>query len=86
MQHKDNLFYQLQDCRDKVFSIRQGRNHKDLVKMLDHIGSLFSQLDQELVVCRRVNHYTVKYNQLFQIIIEQKSNLEKYLVLASLLE
>lgn len=52
--------------------------------MLRHADALWAALDRELVVSRRLGHYTARYSSIEQDLEQQLRSIGRYLVYAHL--
>lgn len=86
MRHMSDISQRINQYGTRISQIKNFKNHGDLYKMLHNICFLFDKLDRELVICRRSNHYTMNYCHLHETINEYCNNLEKYLIVACLLD
>ena len=74
----DRAIPQINDLKSKVAK-------RDLIKMVRGIDRKMTELDQELVECRRKHKETPRFQELKQQAVELVDNLEKYITFAALI-
>ncbi len=85
MQHRNSSYIiELDQLADHVSSMDNMLARRDLGRMLNAARNIATDMDRELVECRRLNRYTSKYVQLESKLEEQLRTISKWLTWAHL--
>jgi hypothetical protein len=74
----NSLYFQINDIHPN----KRG----DLMRLWKHTQQLWSELDKEMVQCRRLQKLTAHYKSLEEAINESLSTVEQYIMWANLLD
>lgn len=72
-------------CLAIVSSTKDIRAKSDLYKIYSNCRNLYTELDRELVECRRLKHTTAKYQSIEQKLNESITEFEQWITFAALL-
>jgi hypothetical protein len=81
----DELFERLDVAIIQINAIKSKVAKRDLIKMVRGVDSKMTEVDQELVECRRLHKETLRYRELCQQAHELVDNLEKHITFAALI-
>lgn len=81
----DELFERLDVAVTQINAVTSKVAKRDLIKMVRTIDSKITEVDRELVECRRLHKETRRYQELRQQAVELIDNLEKHITFATLL-
>lgn len=81
----NELFERLDRAIAQINTVKSKIARRDLIKMMRGVDSKMTQVDQELVECRRLHKETPRYRELKQQAVELVDNLEKHIVFAALI-
>ena len=85
----DQLYHELFDRLDvaitQINAVKSKVAKRDLIKMVRTIDSKITEVDRELVECRRLHKETVRYRELQQQADELITHLEKHITFAALI-
>lgn len=81
----DELYERLDRAVPQISALTSKIAKRDLVKMVRTIDNKMTELDQELVECRRKHKETLRYRELRQQALDLIDNLEKHITFAALL-
>lgn len=81
----DNLYTRLDLAVPRITAIKSKLAQRDLIKMVRAIDKKLTEIDQELVECRRRQKNTLKFNELHEQATALLDNLEKHITFASLI-
>ena len=79
------LTERITNAENQILKIKNKQVRRDLSKMLATIDSAFTEVDRELVICRRRQRTTIKFTELTQQVSDLLDNLEQHITLALLL-
>jgi hypothetical protein len=74
-----------QDLEARIQRITDTQARRDLMRMLGVAKRILTELDQERVRCRRLQKPTHAYQELHQKAMQQLDNVEKNLLMATLI-
>jgi hypothetical protein len=85
----DELYNELFDRLDlaitQINAVKSKVAKRDLIKMVRGIDGKMTEVDRELVECRRLHKETLRYRELKQQALALVNNLEHHITLAALL-
>ena len=81
----DELYDRLDRAIPQINDLKSKVAKRDLIKMVRTIDHKMTELDQELVECRRKHKETPKYCELRQQAQDLIDNLEKHITFAALI-
>ena len=81
----DELYERIDRAIPQINALTSKVAKRDLIKMVRGIDRKMTELDQELVECRRKHKETPRYQELRQQAVELVDNLEKYITFAALI-
>jgi hypothetical protein len=81
----DTLYDRLDLAIPQINAVRSKIAQRDLIKMVRGIDKKMTELDQELVECRRLHKETPRYVELRQQAEQLVDNLEKHITFAALI-
>lgn len=81
----DELYERIDRAIPQINALTSKIAKRDLIKMVRTIDSKMTEVDQELVECRRKHKETVRYRELKQQAHELIDNLEKHITFAALI-
>ena len=81
----DHLYERIDRAIPQINAVKSKIAKRDLIKMVRVIDNKMTEVDQELVECRRLHKETVLYKELRQQADELLNNLEKYITFANLI-
>ena len=85
----DELYNELFDRLDlaitQINAVKSKVAKRDLIKMVRGIDTKMTEVDRELVECRRLHKETLRYRELKQQALALVNNLEHHITLAALL-
>jgi hypothetical protein len=81
----DELFERLDVAIIQINAIKSKVAKRDLIKMVRGVDNKMTEVDQELVECRRLHKETLRYRELCQQAHELVDNLEKHITFAALI-
>ena len=84
MDHNSELKKRLDTTFFQIVELRIP-NRGDIMKIWRTAKNLYSEMDKELVQCRRANKLSPKYQELETNLIESLDTIEQYLTFATLL-
>lgn len=84
-QFYNELFERLDVAITQINAVKSKVARRDLVKMVRTIDAKVSEVDRELVECRRMHKETPRYRELQQQAVELLDNLEKHITFAALI-
>lgn len=79
------LTERITSAENQILKVKNKQVRRDLSKMLATIDSALTEVDKELVVCRRIQRTTIKFAELTQKVTDLLDNLEQHITLALLL-
>lgn len=80
------LIWALDQCRDKIYSIKSDYVRRDLNKLFANALNMVHDSSRELVECRRMKLITTRYRNHILSLTEAVTNLEHHLTLGYLME
>ena len=83
--HKADYSKRLNASSNVIYTIKNSRAKRDVLKLHRASRGLYSQLDQELVICRQKQHHTTRYIELATQLEEACARVEKLTTFALLL-
>jgi hypothetical protein len=81
----NELYERIDRAIPQINALKSKVAKRDLIKMVRGVDSKMTELDQELVECRRRHKETVRYQELLQQATELVNNLEKHITFAALI-
>jgi hypothetical protein len=81
----DELYERIDRAIPQINALTSKVAKRDLIKMVRGIDRKMTELDQELVECRRKHKETIRYQELKQQAAELVDNLEKHITFAALI-
>ena len=81
----DELYERIDLAIPQINALKSKVAKRDLIKMVRAIDNKMTEVDQELVECRRRHKETPRYQELLQQARELIDNLEKYITFAALI-
>ena len=81
----DDLYERLDRAIPQINALTSKVAKRDLIKMVRGVDHKMTELDQELVECRRKHKETIRYQELKQQAAELVDNLEKHITFAALI-
>jgi hypothetical protein len=81
----DELYERIDRAIPQINALTSKVAKRDLIKMVRTIDHKMSEVDQELVECRRTHKETVRYRELKEQARELIDNLEKHITFAALI-
>ena len=81
----DELFERLDCAIAQINTVKSKIAKRDLIKMVRGVDSKMTEVDQELVECRRLHKETLRCQELKQQAHELVNNLEKHITFAALI-
>jgi hypothetical protein len=81
----DALFERLDLAIQQINAVKNKVAKRDLIKMVRGVDSKMTEVDRELVECRRLHKETPRYRELRQQAHALVDNLEKHIVFAALI-
>jgi len=81
----NELFERLDRAITQINAVKSRVAKRDLIKMVRGIDGKMTEVDRELVECRRLHKETPRYRELKQQAHELVDNLEKHIVFAALI-
>lgn len=81
----DELYERLDRAVPQISALNSKVAKRDLVKMVRTIDNKMTEIDRELVECRRIHKETPRYQELRQQALDLVDNLEKHITFAALL-
>ena len=81
----EELTERITRAETQILTVRNKRSRRDLLKMLKTIDSAFTEVDIELVVCRRIKKTTAKFVEKQQKVSDLLDNLEHHITFAHLI-
>jgi hypothetical protein len=81
----DEFFERLDVAIQQINAVKSKVAKRDLVKMVRGIDGKMTEVDRELVECRRLHRETPRYRELCQQVLELLDNLEKHITFAALI-
>jgi hypothetical protein len=81
----DEFFERLDVAIQQINAVKSRVAKRDLVKMVRGIDGKMTEVDRELVECRRLHRETPRYRELRQQVLELLDNLEKHITFAALI-
>ena len=81
----DELYERIDLAIPQINALTSKVAKRDLIKMVRGIDRKMTELDQELVECRRTHKETIRYQELKSQAVELVDNLEKYITFAALI-
>lgn len=81
----DDLYERIDRAIPQINALTSRVARRDLIKMLRGVDHKMTQMDQELVECRRIHKETPRYQELRQQATELIDNLEKHITFAALI-
>ena len=81
----NELFERLDRDIAQINVVKSKVAKRDLIKMVRGVDSKMTEVDRELVECRRLHKETPRYRELCQQAYELVDNLEKHITFAALI-
>jgi len=81
----DELFERLDRAIQQINAVKSRVARHDLTKMTRAIDAKMTEVDRELVECRRLHRETLRYRELRHEASELVDNLEKHITFAALI-
>ena len=81
----DELYDRIDRAIPQINALQNKVAKRDLIKMVRGVDAKMTELDQELVECRRMHRETPRYRELREQASELIDNLEKYITFAALI-
>lgn len=81
----DELYERIDRAIPQINALKSKVAKRDLIKMVRAVDNKMTELDQELVECRRRHKETPRYKELKQQAEELVDNLEKHITFAALI-
>ena len=81
----NELFERLDLAMTQINAVKSRVAQRDLVKMVRGVDAKITEVDRELVECRRLHRETPRYRELKQQASELLSHLEKHITFANLI-
>jgi hypothetical protein len=81
----NELFERLDRAITQINAVKNKVAKRDLIKMVRGIDGKMTEVDRELVECRRLHKETLRYRELRQQAHELVDNLEKHITFAALI-
>lgn len=81
----DELYERIDRAIPQINALTSKVAKRDLIKMVRTIDHKMTEVDQELVECRRKHKETIRYQELQQQARELIDNLEKHITFAALI-
>jgi hypothetical protein len=81
----NELFERLDCAIQQINAVKSRVAKRDLVKMVRAIDGKMTEVDRELVECRRLHKETPRHRELRQQVSELLDNLEKHITFAALI-
>jgi len=81
----DELYERIDRAIPQINALTSKVAKRDLIKMVRGIDRKMTEVDQELVECRRTHKETIRYRELRQQAQDLIDNLEKHITFAALI-
>lgn len=81
----DELYERIDRAIPQINALASKIAKRDLIKMVRGVDAKMTELDQELVECRRLHKETIRYRELLQQASDLVDNLEKHITFAALI-
>ena len=81
----DDLYERIDRAIPQINALASKVAKRDLIKMVRGIDAKMTEVDRELVECRRLHKETPRYHELREQARELVDNLEKYITFAALI-
>mgnify|MGYP003344436537 CR=1 FL=1 len=81
----DELYERIDRAIPQINALTSKVAKRDLIKMVRGIDRKMTELDRELVECRRTHRKTLRYQELKSQAVEMVDNLEKHIIFAALI-
>jgi hypothetical protein len=81
----DKFFERLDRAIQQINAVKSRVAKRDLIKMVRAIDGKMTEVDRELVECRRLHRETPRHRELRQEASELLDNLEKHITFAALI-
>ena len=81
----DDLYERIDRAIPQINALTNKVAKRDLIKMVRTIDAKMTEIDKELVECRRAHKETPRYRELREQAVELIDNLEKHITFAALI-